>query len=57
MFLARCPECGSYDTKLDLKATENLKLVPVTALLSAIQPGLGTRVRMRCCVCKHRFLG
>jgi hypothetical protein len=58
VFSARCPKCGSTDTKLDLKAAQNLKLVPLTAVITALtMPGLGTPVRMRCCICKSRFLG
>src|SRR5712671_741941 len=58
VFSARCPKCGGTDTKLDLTATENLKLVPLTAVTTVLTlPGLGTAVRMTCCACKVRFLG
>src|SRR5437899_12812667 len=58
VFSARCPKCGSTDTKLDLTAVQNLKLVPLRALATALTlPGLGTPVKMRCCACKTRFLG
>src|SRR5437867_6158914 len=54
----KCPKCGSTDTKLDLKAAENLKFVPLTAVTNALTlPGPGTPVRMRCCICKSGFLG
>ena len=57
VFSGRCPECGSDDVHLDLRATENLKRVPLTALSSSIMPGMGTQVRMRCRKCRARFLG
>jgi hypothetical protein len=44
--------------ELDLKAAENLKLVLLTAVTTALTlPGLGTPVRMKYCACQHRFLG
>ena len=57
VFSGRCPECGSEDVSLDLRAVENLKRVPLSALTSSIMPGMGTPVRMRCEKCKAKFLG
>jgi hypothetical protein len=56
VFSATCPKCGSKETQLDLLAAENLNRIPLTVLTSSIMPGLGTKVQMRCSVCKTKFL-
>jgi hypothetical protein len=55
VFSARCPHCGDDDTRLDLAAVENLKLVPVAILAGALI-GSPTGVRMRCSGCGHGFI-
>jgi len=57
IFRAHCPQCGSDDTKLDLLAVQNMKLVPLSLITSSLTlPAMGTPVSMRCCACKFRFL-
>jgi len=54
IYSAKCPHCGTQDTKIDIWSGENLKRL----LAAGIALGVGYlpgNVPMRCCVCKTRF--